>query len=258
VFGNVADLYERVRPTYPEALVDDVIELSGVGLTGQALEVGAGTGKATRLFAARDMRVHAIEPSAEMAAVARRSCAGYVGVTVQETDFERFDPCGERFRLLFSAQAWHWISPDVRYVKAREVLEPGGLLALFWNRPRWEESALRPQLIEAYSRAAAAWDVDGEPDPMHPATDTNPDPQGWERETAAVEGFERPQMRLYGWSSTYSTDEYLALLQTHSGHIVRPELERRAILDEVRKVIDANGGSIRMELETRLCLATAT
>ena len=159
--------------------------------------------------------------------------------------------------MLFSAQAWHWISPDVRYFKAREVLEPGGLLALFWNRPRWEASPLRPHLIEAYSLAAAVRDVDGEPDPMHPATTATPATHGWQREIAAVEGFERPQMRLYAWSLTYSTDEYLALLQTHSGHIVRPELERRAILDEVRKVIDANGGSIRLDLGTRLCLATA-
>jgi len=43
VFGEVADLYDRVRPSYPDALVDDVVELSGVDVSGRALEVGAGT-----------------------------------------------------------------------------------------------------------------------------------------------------------------------------------------------------------------------
>ena len=257
VFGDVAELYERVRPSYPEALVDDVVELSGVARSGRALEVGAGTGKATRLFAARGVRVHAIEPSAGMATVVRETCAGYAGVTVQETDFERFAPGARRFRLLFSAQAWHWVSPEVRYVRAREALEPGGLLALFWNRPRWEATPLRAELIEAYGRAGAAWAVDGELDPMHPVAETGHDPDGWLREMARVEGFDEPQTRLYSWSSTYSTDDYLQLLQTHSGHIVRPEIERRAILDEVGKVIDRNGGSMRLDIGTILCLATA-
>ena len=210
MFGDVAELYERVRPSYPEALVDDVVELSGVAQSGgRALEVGAGTGKATRLFAARGVRVHAIEPSAGMAAVVRETCAGYEGVTVQETDFERFAPGAGRFRLLFSAQAWHWVSPEVRYVRAREALEPGGLLALFWNRPRWEATPLRARADRGLRPRRAAWAVDGEPDPMHPVAETGHDPDGWLREMARVEGFDEPQTRLYGWSSTYSTDDYL-------------------------------------------------
>ena len=257
VFGDVARLYERVRPSYPQALVDDVVELSGIDRGGRALEVGAGTGKATRLFAARGVQILAIDPSSQMAAVARRECAGYEGVTVEEHEFEDFDAGGERFRLLFSAQAWHWISPEVRYVRAREALEPGGMLAVFWNRPRWGATPLRGELLEAYRRAGAV-KADGEPDPMHPVNDTKPDPRAWEREIAGVAGFSRPQMRCYDWSWTYSADEYLDLLQTHSGHIIRPELERRAIVDEVGKAIEAAGGSIRFEMVAVLCLATAT
>ena len=156
MFGDVAELYERVRPTYPDALIDDVIELAGIDPSARALEVGAGTGKATRQFAARGVAVRAVEPSAAMAAVAREVCADYQGVTVEEAEFEDFDPAGETFPLLFSAQAWHWISPGVRYVKARRVLEPRGVLAAFWNRPRWETSPLRTELLEAYGRAGGS------------------------------------------------------------------------------------------------------
>jgi SAM-dependent methyltransferase len=254
VFGDVAELYERVRPTYPERLIDDVLALSGAD---RALEVGAGTGKATRLFAARGVAVRAVEPSPAMAALAREACAGYADVTIEERDFEQFDPGGERFRLLFSAQAWHWISPDVRYVKARQALEPAGLLAVFWNRPHWGDSPLRADLLEVYRRAGAALDPDAGLDPMHPASDMTPKPQAWEREIAAAGGFERPEMRLYDWSWTYSTSDYLELLRTHSGHIVRPEAEREAILDGVREVIESGGGSLRMPLVTELCLARA-
>ena len=64
VFGQVAERYDRVRPSYPNALVDEVIALAG---RERALEVGAGTGKATLMFAQRGVAVHAVEPSAEMA-----------------------------------------------------------------------------------------------------------------------------------------------------------------------------------------------
>ncbi len=50
-FGSVAELYDRARPSYPEALVDDVIAFAGVMPPTRLLEVGAGTGKATRLRA---------------------------------------------------------------------------------------------------------------------------------------------------------------------------------------------------------------
>ncbi len=257
MFGDVAELYERARPAYPDELIDDVIELSGVGRSRRALEVGAGTGKATRMFAARGVAVRAVEPSAAMIAVAREVCAGYEDVTIEEREFEDFDPGGETFPLLISAQAWHWVSKDARYVKAHEALEPGGLLAAFWNRPRWDTSPLRGELLDAYRRASARLDSDAGLDPMHPATDMRSKPLAWQREIAAASGFERPEMRLYDWSWTYSTSDYLELLRTHSGHIVRPELERRAILNNVEAVIERNGGSLRMPLVTELCLATA-
>jgi SAM-dependent methyltransferase len=98
-FGGVADLYHRSRPSYPEALVDGVLEFAGAGESDRAVEVGAGTGKATVLFAARGLDVVGIEPSAEMAQLARRNCAGYENVTIEEIEFERWRPPGHEFRL---------------------------------------------------------------------------------------------------------------------------------------------------------------
>jgi ubiquinone/menaquinone biosynthesis C-methylase UbiE len=75
VFGEVAELYDRARAGYPEALIDDVISFAGGdGPSLRALEVGAGTGKATMGFATRGLEILALEPSADMAAVARRNC----------------------------------------------------------------------------------------------------------------------------------------------------------------------------------------
>src|SRR5215831_14247247 len=108
VFGRVAERYDRVRPSYPSALVDDVIALAAGG---RGLEVGAGTGKATLMFARRGIAVDAVEPSAEMASIARRRCADFPDVTISEVDFEDWDGDRHAYALVFSAQAWHWVAP---------------------------------------------------------------------------------------------------------------------------------------------------
>ena len=72
VFGEVADLYDRARPGYPEQLVEDVLRFRGLPAP-RVLEVGAGTGKATVVFAARGLEIVALEPTPEMAAVAARN-----------------------------------------------------------------------------------------------------------------------------------------------------------------------------------------
>ena len=79
VFGEVAELYDRHRPTYPAELIDDLVALAGLDASRPVLEVGAGTGKATVLFAQRGIPVLAIEPSPEMAAIAGRAAAGRAG-----------------------------------------------------------------------------------------------------------------------------------------------------------------------------------
>src|ERR1700744_4942951 len=93
VFGEIAALYEASRPSYPEALIDDLVAWASHGVDRpSALEIGAGTGKATRLMAARGVAVTAIEPSSEMAAVARR-LAVLTGGAVDpiQSDFEHAD-----------------------------------------------------------------------------------------------------------------------------------------------------------------------
>jgi SAM-dependent methyltransferase len=254
VFGDVAELYDRSRPSYPEALVDDLIALAGLGEGRRALEVGAGTGKATVLFAVRGVDVLAIEPSLGMAAVARRNCAGFDGVEIVEADFENWDPAGERFGLLYSAQAWHWIDPEVRYRRARAALAPGAILAAFWNRAAWGESPLRDALSDVYRREAPGMDPEN---PMHPDNLTPVDEPGWPAEIAAADGFNAPSVRRYDWSSQRSSEEYAGLLATLSEVRLLDEPTRNALLAGVRDAIEEHGGVLTMPMRTHVRLARA-
>ncbi len=252
-FGGVAELYDRSRPSYPRAVVDDVLEFAGADSSSRALEVGAGTGKATVLFAERGLDVVALEPSAEMASVARRNCAGFENVTIEETGFERWQPAGRLFRIVFSATAWHWVSPDVRYVAARAALETGGALAVFWAGPEWPACELKDAIGEVYARNGRAGDPS---DPMNPTR--NSDDQDWATEIEGAPGFTDAELRYHRWESDYTTDEYLDLLRTHSACIVLEASERERLLGEIAGVIDAHGGAFRMTYVTRLCLARAS
>jgi ubiquinone/menaquinone biosynthesis C-methylase UbiE len=107
-FGEVAESYDRGRPGYPEVLVDDVFALCDMSDEARVLEVGAGTGKVTERLARRDLNVLAIEPSPEMAAVARGKLAEYPRVSVVVATFEDWPVEPNAFALLVSAQAWHW------------------------------------------------------------------------------------------------------------------------------------------------------
>ncbi len=253
VFGQVAERYERVRPSYPEALVDEVIALAGAG---PALEVGAGTGKATVMFARRGVTVHAVEPSAEMASIARRRCVDFPGVTIEETDFEDWHGDRNGFALVFSAQAWHWVSPELKYVRAREALADRGLLAAFWNRPDWGRCATRDELAAAYERTAP--DFGPDPGPMHPGSQIAPDRwEDWDAEIAAAAGLEDPRTRFYEWNAEYTAQRYLELIATTHDHILLADDTRDVLMQAVGNVIERNGGSLSLPLVTKLCLARA-
>ncbi len=254
-FGQVAELYDRARPSYPAALVDEVLRYAGLAPGDAALEVGAGTGKATALFAARGLRVLALEPSRQMAALARQKMAGSPTVCIEEIEFEDWAP--ERpYRLVYSAQAWHWIEPSIRFLRAREALGEDGALTAFWNRTNWEASPLREELVAVYRREAPELGREIAPGPMCPSTGGADEWwQNWEGDPGLSAGFTDPEWRTYPWVQAYTREDYLSLLQTHSDHLVLAPSRRQALLTAVGDTIDHAGGVIEIEYVSCLGLA---
>ncbi|MFD9128869.1 class I SAM-dependent methyltransferase [Kitasatospora sp. NPDC059571] len=130
-FGPVAEQYDAARPSYPAELFDELERLAGRPLRdADVLDVGAGTGIATRLLAARGARVIAVEPSAGMAA---RLHVVSPQIPVVKGVGDAL-PCHDRSAdLITYAQAFHWTDPARSVPEAVRVLRPGGALALWWN-----------------------------------------------------------------------------------------------------------------------------
>jgi SAM-dependent methyltransferase len=240
-FGSVAQLYDRARPTYPPELVEWLL----AGGARRVLDVGCGTGIAGALFAARGCEVTGVEVDARMAAVAQNK-----GLDVEVASFEQWDDRGRRFELAISAQAWHWIEPRAGAAKAAAVLSDRGRIACFWNLGD-PPADVREQLAPVYDR-------------LGPKLANNSVVLGTARrrgeDTAialADSGlFDAAEIRRFRWSRTYTTDEWLSLIATHSDHQALGEARLRALCDAVGAELNAIGGSFEYPYQTVLVTAT--
>lgn len=149
VFDDVPELYDRVRPGYPDELFADLATIAGIDGNASVLEVGCGTGQATRSLAALGCAVTAVEPGAGMAALARRRTATFGNVDVELSTFEEWDDRGRRFDVVVAASAWHWVDPTVGWQRAHDLLHPGGRIALLGN-----VVVRQPGMPEVYAETA--------------------------------------------------------------------------------------------------------
>jgi SAM-dependent methyltransferase len=247
VFGEVAELYDRVRPGYPEALVDDVLALADPPVS-RFLEVGPGTGKATVLFARRGLEAVVLEPSPEMAAVAVRNLLPFPRVSIELSTLEDWPLRPGAFDLVVSAQAWHWVTPEVGYAKVHQALRPSGGLAFFWNRPRWEDEALRGEFEAVYRAQTPGLLAKA---PGFPGLTQSPE-EDFGNDMAATGLFAPVVERTYHSRREYTTEEYLELLQTQSDHRMLPEDQLDQLLHGVAGILEAAGGGLRIDYDTRL------
>lgn len=230
-FDSAADLYQRARPEYPEALHDALIATAGLNARDRLLEIGCATGKATLPLARRGFRITCVELGPALASAARRNLADFPDVEVIESAFETFDaPKADRFDLVFAATAWHWLDPAIRYQRAWELLVPGGHLA-FWSAthvfpedgdPFFAElQEVYEEIGEGRPEGAAYWRPGELPDECE------------EIERSGL--FDNVVVRHFDWEVVYDAEGYLGLLDTFSGHITMKPWQRDRLYSEIRR-----------------------
>jgi SAM-dependent methyltransferase len=239
-FGDDPLRYDRARPSYPDQLVADLL----AGDPKAILDVGCGTGIASRLFEGPDRAVLGVEPDIRMAAVARDR-----GLEVEEARFEDWDAAGRSFDLLISAQAWHWVEPAAGAAKAAEVLVPGGRLGVFWNHTV-HEPGLRAVFRDVYGRHAPQLLEGGSVvlGTMRPDTAVDPDAEALRRAGA----FADIERRTYRWARAYTVQSWLDELPTHSDHRFLAPAVRDALFDELAGRLAGYGEPFEVGYRTRL------
>lgn len=125
-FARVADSYERARPTYPEEAVRWLVGDE----PRDVVDLGAGTGKLTRVLVALGHRVTAIEPLPEMLEHLPAAAPGASAILGTAEVIPLPDASAD---VVTSAQAFHWFDHEVALPEIARVLRAGGRLALVWN-----------------------------------------------------------------------------------------------------------------------------
>jgi len=228
-FATAGERYDRIRPTYPDTILDRFAELADLAPGDRVLEIGCGTGQLTRSLVQRGYAVTAVELSAELAALAQRNLPDAEVIT---GDFESWPLPAEPFAAVVAATSFHWIDPAVRFAKTAAALRPGGSLAIintshvaggssdFFVEVQRCYERWQPENTQPGFRLTAAESV---------ADDFDLTPGGF---------FEPVGTGRSVREIPYPTEEYLDLLLTYSDHLATPEEQRDGLLGCIRSLID--------------------
>lgn len=227
-FGTVAEAYERFRPGYPVELLKLVTSYAGAPLR-TALEIGAGTGKATRLFAQGGIAVTATEPDAAMLAELRKHLPATV--TTVQAAFEDL-PLDSSYDLVYSAAALHWTNPEGRWARMAKLVRPGGVFASFGVPIQLADPALK----EAVRAARAPYlEDDGVPSPDGTPEDR---PMQWPgTELQQSEWFTDVQQAVIERRLTMSAHDYIGQLSTVSAYVMLPPADRAEVFRRTLEVL---------------------
>lgn len=248
-FDGAAEIYNEIRPSYPPAMFNDLFHL--LPPRPVVLEVGPGTGQATRDLLSRSAIVHAVEIGPTMAATLRtRLPSQDLHVTVG--DFERVGIPERSMDAVFSATAYHWISPRAQLDRPAAILKQRAMMAIVdLNQVDSPDDdgffgAAQP-IYDRYGEAHT-----GVPAPTRASVDPaihhalNKDPR-----------FVDIELRSYDWNQTYTASEYRKLMLSYSGTQVMEPAARQGLLDDMEAFIEESfNGRVTRPLVVTLTTAT--
>ena len=227
-FGASAAAYERFRPGYPEEVADRILDHADHPIR-TALEIGAGTGKATRLLASRGIAVTATDPDGAMLDELRR----HVPPTVEilRAAFEDV-PLDRTYDLVLAAASLHWTQAAGRWDRVAALLPAGGVFASFGGPMRLADAEVEAAVQEARSAVLGSDDV---PEAYSTAADAPTQWPGTELEEAP--SFTAVEQHVLPRRTTMTAAAWIGHLSTVSAYLVLSEPDRAEVLHRIEAAL---------------------
>jgi len=235
-FGSAAEVYERARPSYPPEAIDWLFARTGVGDGDTIVDLGAGTGKLTRLLVTSGARVIAVEPIPEMRAL--------IGVAEAIDGTAEAIPLPDRSASLVTvAQAFHWFDLDRALPEIHRVLRPGGALALVWNMRDLDDPVQRGvEELLAPLRGRVTAQREGK----------------WRAPLAASPLFGPLEAAEFRYEQQFTVDDLVDRVSSTSFVAAMTESERRPLLDRVRALADGRDEPFPFPYVTEVLISPRT
>lgn len=244
-FNSIITDYEYARPTYPKELFADIIEYSCLQNHSKVLEIGAGTGQATKYFAERNYDLTALEIGNEQVEFLRKK---FPATKIICNQFEDYDCKKKSIDLILSATAFHWIPAEIGYPKAYQLLKSGGTMVAFWHMysvTKFEDK-IHSGIYEICSKYAPETSRKYDKNELQMINEKRIN------EVQTGNHFSIPEYREYRWNDTYDSKKYIALLNTYSDFQILDKECRVNVLEKIQNFIEANGGTVVVPQTVRL------
>ncbi len=248
-FDQVAELYDKIRPDYPEELFDELINKTGIDKNSRLLEIAPGTGQATLPLAKRGYNITAVELVFSLQKSARQKLRDYPNVEVITGAFEDVELPAESFDLVYVATAFHWIKPEVRFTKPYRLLKTDGYLAIINGNQVSDEAGDR-----FFHTAQPLYNKYWSSDPDNPFR---------LRHLSEVKPtdldsnlFKLVHFNCFPHAISYTAEEYRQLINTDSEKLALLPDKRTKFLDEMKQLIDRDfNGSVSRYYANSLTIA---
>lgn len=223
------EVYERGRPGWPREAAD----LPGLSPAATVLDLGAGTGKLTRVLVSMFDRVVAVEPADAMRRLLVTLCPGAEARAGNAREIPLPD---DSVDAVFAGEAFHWFDDDRSLAEIARVLRASGALVLMWNLPTgpWEPliTAVEARLHDRL--AGETFDYD----PLDLDGPSRGDGEWRVSFTAA--GFEALRQNRMPNPQTLDPEGLVAFFASMGWVADLADGERASLLDEVRSLLTAS------------------
>ena len=255
-FNSDPGNYDRLRPTYSNKLFNDLLNYSRLDNKMEALEIGIGTGQATTPILETGCNITAIEIGNKLADFAREKFSNYINLNIINHDFEKVNLEENKYDLIYSASAFHWIPLDAGLTKVMKLLKSGGVFAWFSVSPlpAMEHRHINDKIQNIYGKYSEYFGNYEAKKDLERLND-EVDKKLASRVDALVNySFTDIQNETYYCSRTFKAEDYATMISTFSDHKAMPIEIRRKFLEEIVETINKYGGEFTLSDKMILCM----
>ena len=254
-FDDITEKYDKVRQSYPSELFADIFRYNTPTPSPKAIEIGAGTGKATAPFLNAGYNVTAIEISPNMAKFLQERFPGD-NFKVITAPFEDTELDENTYDLIYAATAFHWVDADIGCPKTFRLLKSGGAFALFrCNVFPGDNVALNDEIQSVYdTHYYSHYKFNQKPVKLPHSELSQPHEikRGFGFSDLGAYGFEDITMKFYDAKRIFTADEYITTLETFSDHKQLPESNKTALFTGIREAIQKHGNQHEIDYTYKL------